>query len=175
MISRRTSWYHFAGCIPASCRTRARGERSFSMPRGRRVFVRPDAAGMEEAIDEFLGGLEGQESCHLSKILHTCLYLYVKVCDLIYVFSIGWQSQFDWMCSSWRQPLKTQQTRVCVVSGHSELTTFGCVEWQYELFRGVMRAHCYPFNMPKKHFHGFNPKVCQLEYTSSITVYVCIY
>ena len=35
-----------------------------------------------------------------------------------------------------------------VVSG--ELTTFGCVEWQSQLFRGSMRARCYPFDMPKK-------------------------
>ncbi len=66
----------------------------------------PDAAGMEEAIGKFLDGLEGQESCHLLKILHAFLYLYVQVCDLECVFSIGWKSQFDWMCSSWRQPLK---------------------------------------------------------------------
>jgi hypothetical protein len=39
------------------------------------------------------------------------------------------------------------------------LTTFGCVEWESELFRGVMRARCYPFDMPKRRFHGFNPKV----------------
>jgi hypothetical protein len=32
-----------------------------------------------------------------------------------------------------------------VVSG--ELTTFGCVEWQSQLFRGVMSASCYPFDM----------------------------
>ena len=44
-----------------------------------------------------------------------------------------------------------------VVAG--ELTTFGCVEWQSQLFRGVMRARCYPFDMPKQRFHGFNPKV----------------
>ncbi len=42
---------------------------------------------------------------------------------------------------------------------HGELTTFGCVEWQSQMFRGTMRARCYPFNMPKRHFHGFNPKV----------------
>ena len=39
------------------------------------------------------------------------------------------------------------------------LTTFGCVEWESELFRGVMRARCYPFDMHKRRFHGFNPKV----------------
>ena len=35
-----------------------------------------------------------------------------------------------------------------VVAG--ELTTFGCVEWESQLFRGTMRARCYPFNMPKR-------------------------
>ena len=44
-----------------------------------------------------------------------------------------------------------------VVDG--SLTTFGCVEWESQLFRGVMRARCYPFDMPKRRFHGFNPKV----------------
>ncbi len=28
------------------------------------------------------------------------------------------------------------------------LTSFGCVEWESELFRGTMRARCYPFDMP---------------------------
>ncbi len=28
----------------------------------------------------------------------------------------------------------------------SAVTTFGCVEWESQLFRGVMRARCYPFN-----------------------------
>ncbi len=44
-----------------------------------------------------------------------------------------------------------------VVDG--SLTTFGSVEWESELFRGVMRARCYPFKMPKHRFHGFNPQV----------------
>ncbi len=47
-----------------------------------------------------------------------------------------------------------------VVAG--ELTTFGCVdsvEWQSQLFLGVMRARGNPFDMPKKRFHGFNHKV----------------
>ncbi len=42
---------------------------------------------------------------------------------------------------------------------NGELTSFGCVEWESDLFRGVMRAKCYPFDMPKKHFHSGNPKV----------------
>jgi hypothetical protein len=39
------------------------------------------------------------------------------------------------------------------------LTTFRCVEWESQLFRGVMIARCYPFNLPKKRFHSFNPQV----------------
>ncbi len=47
------------------------------------------------------------------------------------------------------------------------LTTFGCVEWESEFFRGTMRARCYPFNMPKRRFHSVNPKVCHsILYTS---------
>jgi hypothetical protein len=44
-----------------------------------------------------------------------------------------------------------------VVDG--SLTTFGCVEWESELFKGVMCARCYPFNMPKHRFHSFSPQV----------------
>ena len=47
------------------------------------------------------------------------------------------------------------------------------MEWQSQLFRGVMRARCYPFDMPMKRFHGFNPKVCNCSL--SVDVYVCIY
>ena len=54
-----------------------------------------------------------------------------------------------------------------------ELTTFGSVEWESQLFRGVMRASCYPFDMPKKRFHGFNPKVS--VYTTDVAVYTSIY
>ena len=39
------------------------------------------------------------------------------------------------------------------------LTTFGCVEWESELYRGVMRARCYQWNMPKHRFHKMNPQV----------------
>jgi hypothetical protein len=45
-----------------------------------------------------------------------------------------------------------------VVDG--SLTTFGYVEWESQLLGGVMRARCYPFDMPKTRFHGFNVKVC---------------
>ena len=45
------------------------------------------------------------------------------------------------------------------------LTTFGCVEWESEQFRGVMRARCYPFKLPERRFHGVNPQVYKLVYT----------
>jgi hypothetical protein len=52
-----------------------------------------------------------------------------------------------------------------ILSAHHDvvdcaLTTFGCVEWELQLFRGVMSALCYPFNLPKRHFHSCNPQVC---------------
>ncbi len=47
-----------------------------------------------------------------------------------------------------------------VVDG--SLKPFECVELESQLFRGVMCARCYPFDMPKRRFHSFNPKVCKL-------------
>ena len=61
-----------------------------------------------------------------------------------------------------------------VVDG--ELTTFGSVEWESQLFRGVMTlmsARCYQFDMPMRRFHGFNPKVS--VYILDIEVYTSIY
>ena len=39
------------------------------------------------------------------------------------------------------------------------LTTFRCVEWESELYRGVMRARCYPRNTPMHRFHKMNSQV----------------
>jgi hypothetical protein len=50
---------------------------------------------------------------------------------------------------------KADQRAEHVVDG--ALATFGCVEWESELCRGVMRARCYPFDIPKHCFHGMNP------------------
>ena len=58
-----------------------------------------------------------------------------------------------------------------VVGG--ELTSFGCVEWESQMFRGVMRARCYPFDMPMRRFHGFNPKVS--VHTFILDVYTSVY
>ena len=46
------------------------------------------------------------------------------------------------------------------------LSTFGCVEWESDLCRGIMRARCYPFDMPKYSFHGMNPKVMYIHCTN---------
>ena len=59
------------------------------------------------------------------------------------------------------------------------LTTFGCVEWESELCRGVMSARCYPFDMPKHRFHGMNPKVQYIQNTNMyihvIYMYMLVY
>jgi hypothetical protein len=54
------------------------------------------------------------------------------------------------------------------------LTTFGCVEWESEQFRGVMRARCYPFKMPKRRFHGVNPPVYMVVYPIIYNTYMYI-
>ena len=41
------------------------------------------------------------------------------------------------------------------------LRTFGCIEWESEVYRGVMRARCYPFKMPKHTFRGTVNQRCQ--------------
>jgi hypothetical protein len=59
------------------------------------------------------------------------------------------------------------------------LTTFGCVEWESELCRGVMCARYYPFDMPKHRFHGMNPKVQFIQntnmYIHGIYMYMLVY
>ena len=37
------------------------------------------------------------------------------------------------------------------------LMAFGCVEWESELYRGVMLARCYLWNMPKHCFSQNEP------------------
>jgi hypothetical protein len=55
------------------------------------------------------------------------------------------------------------------------LTTFGCVEWESELCRGVMRARCFPFDMPKHSFHGMNPKVLYIHCTNNVCTLIYVY
>ena len=61
------------------------------------------------------------------------------------------------------------------------LTSFGCVEWKSDLFRGVMRAKCYPFDA-KEALSLWQPKGQQyilsdyiILYTNIIMVYTSIY
>jgi hypothetical protein len=46
----------------------------------------------------------------------------------------------------------------CVISDRrgNKLHTFHMVEFESDLNRRVMRAQCYPFNMPNHFFHGKN-------------------
>ena len=39
------------------------------------------------------------------------------------------------------------------------LLTFGCLQWESEISRGVMRARCYLFKMCKHSYRGMNPQV----------------
>jgi hypothetical protein len=61
-----------------------------------------------------------------------------------------------WSVSELNDLLKTHV--VCNKNGCS-LETFGCLEWESELYRGIMRARCYPFNMRGHRFHRMNPQV----------------
>ena len=55
----------------------------------------------------------------------------------------------------------------CLVSDTSRrgnnLHTFHTVEFESDLYRGVMRARCYPFNMEEHRFRGKNIKVLRLR------------
>ena len=39
------------------------------------------------------------------------------------------------------------------------LHTFGCLEWESEQCKRVMRARFYPFNMRKRMFYNMNPQI----------------
>ena len=49
----------------------------------------------------------------------------------------------------------------CLVSNRrgDNLHTFQCVEFESDLYRGVMRARCFPFDMENHRFYGKNVKV----------------
>jgi hypothetical protein len=53
----------------------------------------------------------------------------------------------------------------CLVSDRrgNNLHTFHTVEFESDLYRGVMRARCYPFNMAQHRFRGKNVKVRDLR------------
>ena len=41
----------------------------------------------------------------------------------------------------------------------SSLQIFGRLEWESELYRGIMSARCYPFNVRGHGCHNMNPRV----------------
>ena len=51
--------------------------------------------------------------------------------------------------------------------GH--LCTFGCIEWESELFNGRPKSRCYPFDLPKHRFRGQNPQVQYFSILNSYT------
>ena len=111
-------------------------------PEDEEFFEVPDAESKEEAINKFYR-LELREAQDPSE---------AHLCDF--------PDKLDKRAppgSGWTPAELNHILQAHVVDG--SLTTFGCVEWESQLFRGVMRARCYPFDMPKRRFHGFNPKV----------------
>jgi hypothetical protein len=51
-----------------------------------------------------------------------------------------------------------QEHLVMDKNGNS-LECFGCVRWESDLYRGFMRARCYPFKLPELRFYNQNPQV----------------
>ena len=54
-----------------------------------------------------------------------------------------------------------------VQNTHGQLRTFGCIEWECELFDGRPKARCYPFDLPKCRFQG---RIVQVTFTSHINI-----
>ena len=61
----------------------------------------------------------------------------------------------------WSTATLNQILQTCIVSNlHGiNIHTFQTVEFESDLYRGVMRARCYPFNMKRHQFRGRNVKV----------------
>ena len=57
---------------------------------------------------------------------------------------------------SWSSAQLNHVLTSCLVSDRrgNNLHTFHTVEYESDLYRGVMRARCYPFNMVEHRFHG---------------------
>ncbi len=52
-----------------------------------------------------------------------------------------------------------------IVGGdHGHLHTFGCIQWECELFNGRPKARCYPFDIQGHHFRKRTPRYTFYEY-----------
>ena len=47
-------------------------------------------------------------------------------------------------------------------NGKGQLRTFGCIQWECELYSGRPKARCYPFNMKGHRFRGKNCQVLHM-------------
>jgi hypothetical protein len=61
----------------------------------------------------------------------------------------------------WSTATLNRILQTCIVSDSRGINihTFQSVEFESDLYRGVMRARCYPFNMKRHRFRGRNVKV----------------
>ena len=62
----------------------------------------------------------------------------------------------------WSTATLNRILQTCIVSDSRGLNihTFQTIEFESDLYRGVMRARCYPFDMDRHRFRGKNVKVC---------------
>ena len=62
----------------------------------------------------------------------------------------------------WSTATLNRILQTCLVSDRkgNNIDTFQTVEFESDLYCGVMRARCYPFNMENHRFRGRNVKVC---------------
>ncbi len=89
---------------------------------------------------------------------------------------LGFSNKADQMAepgSGWTPAELNHILQSHVVDG--TLTSFGCVEWESVLCRGVMGARCSPFDMSKHSFHGINPKVLHTNNTNMYMHVIYIY
>jgi len=83
----------------------------------------------------------------------------------------------------WSTATLNRILQTCIVSDSRGINihTFQTVEFESDLYRGVMRARCYPFNMTQHRFRGRNVKVSTYTWymTCICNVYtsyiLCIY
>ncbi len=69
---------------------------------------------------------------------------------------------------NWLSGLQILQTCIVSDSRWINIHKFQSVEFESDLYRGVMRARCYPFNMERHRFRGRNGKVGTYTWYSNV-------